>query len=95
MNHYVACGHETGIGVGASYGFTNGEYLYEVDAGYCYCFYDGDTCTSEFRSPRVALSWAQGDTARNWKACMTISIPERMSTGLILQEPFENTANPN
>ena len=93
MNHYVACGHETGIGVGASYGFTNGEYLYEVDAGYCYCFYDGDKCTSEF-DLRVWRNPGRTATVPELESLYDYFDPRENGYGLILHEPFENTPNP-
>ena len=94
MNHYSTsvCGVESGRGSGVSYGFTNGEYLYEVDAGYCYCAYDIDICNSEL-DLRVWRNPGHIATVPELESLYDYFDPRENGYKLTLHEPFENTAN--
>ena len=96
------CGHELGGGHGVIYSFTSGEYLYEVDAGYCYVdraegapgwdAYDPDV--PEYGLYNLRVWRIQGRTALlPERGQYDFFLPKDHGYELILHEPFRKTEN--
>ena len=86
----LLCGHECGRGEGVVYGFVNEEYLYEVDAGYCYCH--GPPEERSFNL-RVWRSPGRTATVPALEGGHGFFFPRENGYRLVLHEPFENTSN--
>ena len=84
------CGPECGAGEGAVYGFTNQEYLYEVDAGHCYCY--GPPEERRFNL-RVWRSPGRVATVPALASGHGFFFPGENGYELVLHEPFEDTSN--